>query len=1100
MRGFRGAVGGGQWTVGRLRAGLCVFFAGLLVLAAVPQARAQDITTGLVGHWKLDETTGNSIANSSGAAIGTWSDGTGNSVAEETSLGKIGTAVTFDGNDDKVIVTDSAEWTLSAGETLTYAAWIKLSALPGLGDWDSIVIGANNEYSFQLYGTAGGTVQFNWWDNTTDFLSPAQTLSVGTWYHVALTLQLGVANGSSWWLDGTRLGSFTAADVNVDPATIHLGGMDTFPTTHFTGTLDDIRIYNRALTDADLAELAAATNPGKLRYNADYRVPEYHDGTQWVGMGRQAYAANAVSFDGTNDYLQHNPAMTGVVDGNKGTTSFWFKLGIVPATDLKIMRNSSSRILIQYDSSNGGEIRIWGEDSANINLLDLGTVSLNNDTSGWHHVMASWDLSDPGKRHIYLDGVADMEMVSWTGHTNGSIQYSSPFYTIGTNTPGVEMWNGGLADFWFDANTYVDLSVEANRRKFIDADGNPVYLGANGSLPTGSAPDIFLSGATDSWHTNKGTGGGFTENGALTEAAGPNSSACIITDGSMSVADSYSNIAETQDNFEIAVVGDYAYVVSRTLNSLTIYDISDPANIVKRDSHVDATKLAVARGVAVQGNYAYVTGFTYDGVTVYDISDPDNIVERGTVFGPLLNGAFDIKVNGNYAYVTAAQASRITIVNISDPDNPVIMDDHTAAYLNTPNALDVVGNYAYVVAANGTSMAIFDISNPASIVAKDYVVDAVKLLNGGKIFVRGDYAYVTGISYQGLIIYDITDPDNIVERGTLTGLANGSGIDAAGDYALVSGNSFWAIDVSDVTNPVIAGTFTDASVNRLTNMVRVGQYVYGVSESLDNFVIVDVGCNPLTGTCASPDGSGGEIVYNGTSNVMQYCDGETWRAMGPVPGAGGGGCSNPARGAGAMVFNADEELMQYCDGANWVAVGKAASDPCAGSPSPGQVCADGSVYAGLSPDGNVPMYTTPADAGVFTWNDGSGNLLDTMQDCQSFTPGAQASCQTGEANTALLVGFGTNPSPAPFVAARHCNDLAAHGKTDWYLPAQDELDVLYDNRIAIGGFDTSGAFPTGWYWSSSEINSGDARDQGFNDGSQTVTGKLTGIAVRCVRK
>jgi hypothetical protein len=38
------------------------------------------------------------------------------------------------------------------------------------------------------------------------------------------------------------------------------------------------------------------------------------------------------------------------------------------------------------------------------------------------------------------------------------------------------------------------------------------------------------------------------------------------------------------------------------------------------------------------------------------------------------------------------------------------------------------------------------------------------------------------------------------------------------------------------------------------------------------------------------------------------------------------------------------------------------------------------------------------------------------------------------------------------VAARHCNDLSAHGKDDWYLPAQDELDVMYDNRVAIGGF------------------------------------------------
>jgi len=67
-------------------------------------------------------------------------------------------------------------------------------------------------------------------------------------------------------------------------------------------------------------------------------------------------------------------------------------------------------------------------------------------------------------------------------------------------------------------NEFVDLSIEANRRKFIDAIGKPVDLGVDGSTPTGTAPLIFLSGTTIDWHTNKGSGGGFTEVGALTTA------------------------------------------------------------------------------------------------------------------------------------------------------------------------------------------------------------------------------------------------------------------------------------------------------------------------------------------------------------------------------------------------------------------------------------------------------------------------------------------------------------------------------------------------------------------------------------------------------
>ena len=38
--------------------------------------------------------------------------------------------------------------------------------------------------------------------------------------------------------------------------------------------------------------------------------------------------------------------------------------------------------------------------------------------------------------------------------------------------------------------------------------------------------------------------------------------------------------------------------------------------------------------------------------------------------------------------------------------------------------------------------------------------------------------------------------------------------------------------------------------------------------------------------CASPAGNEADMIYNGTSHVMQFCDGAAWRAMGNVPGYG----------------------------------------------------------------------------------------------------------------------------------------------------------------------------------------------------------------------
>lgn len=173
---------------------------------------------------------------------------------------------------------------------------------------------------------------------------------------------------------------------------------------------------------------------------------------------------------------------------------------------------------------------------------------------------------------------------------------------------------------------------------------------------------------------------------------------------------------------------------------------------------------------------------------------------------------------------------------------------------------------------------------------------------------------------------------------------------------------------------------------------------------------------------------------------------------------------------------------------------------CASSPAIGTVCADGSVYAGLSPNGSVPMYATRCDAGqswsgvacagsrsAYSWNNGTG-----------WTTTGYTGNTTGKANSAGIAALADAGSP--HVTAQYCENLNENGQTDWYLPALSELNVLYQNKATIRNFNTSGSV----YWSSTERGDAysqyDAFHERFSDGVQSVSMKTVAALVRCVRR
>ncbi len=474
------------------------------------------VPVGLVGHWRLDETSGTTAIDYASSNNGTMQGGL--DPATDSVPGRVGTALNFGGDVNKysIAVPYNSDFVMTGD--LTLSAWIKHdTSLEGIYSSHRIISMQSNSptrFYFIRTITSGSqrTIQFAVTGDTQgDGATGTVDVNDGQWHHIA-----GVLEGSTYrvYVDGVLDDSITdtgppgTVDTTVEP--LRIGGVSTVA-ENYAGDIDDVRVYNRALSADEIKQIYQATE-AKLRYNTKYRVAEYFNGDEWVATGPLKYVPNAVNFDGTNDYLEYNAPLTGAADSTKWSGSVWLRLNS-SLHQVLLDDDDGTGFYIDLDSTFGFEI--IGNDLDNgPEVLRIRGPIIQNLSAGWHHIMWSLDLSDVNKRHIYVDGV-DQLLSAPTYNTSGVIDFTRPATRVGRGA--ANRLNGDIADFWVDFGTYIDLSVEANRRKFISDTGMPMYLGPNGSIPTGSPPDIFLSGDTADWHTNKGTGGGFTENGELTD-------------------------------------------------------------------------------------------------------------------------------------------------------------------------------------------------------------------------------------------------------------------------------------------------------------------------------------------------------------------------------------------------------------------------------------------------------------------------------------------------------------------------------------------------------------------------------------------------------
>jgi len=206
---------------------------------------------GIVGFWHFDEpqwtgATGE-VRDETGVNHGTAHGG-----VTTTSDAKYGRAGLFDGEDDYVEVPDSDS--LDITDAITIEAWINPQLQNSSGLSLKQIAGIRGQYAFYINRSDLVLHFYTYPSGSTNGLSSTISLTKGKFYHVVATLD---ENGKKLYINGELDNSNDVAGTQSRPYSFGIGGDPSYtPSREFNGIIDELRIYNRALSPTEIQILS----------------------------------------------------------------------------------------------------------------------------------------------------------------------------------------------------------------------------------------------------------------------------------------------------------------------------------------------------------------------------------------------------------------------------------------------------------------------------------------------------------------------------------------------------------------------------------------------------------------------------------------------------------------------------------------------------------------------------------------------------------------------------------------------------------------------------------------------------------------------------
>ena len=216
-------------------------------LNVVPAPPCFNWPTGIVSWWRAEGNAFDHLGINSASL-------TGNA---NYAGGLIGQGFNFDGSGDLALIPNNPVMQL---QNLTIETWIKRksASVASSGSGGNGVLFGYGPGGYLLYLNSAGQVFFSKLGSTA--VASSWSISDTNLHHVALTKSNTVVN---FYLDGTNVSSASYSTTFTFTTQVGIGGRPDNSDNSFNGIIDELALYNRALTPSDIQSIQAASYSGK---------------------------------------------------------------------------------------------------------------------------------------------------------------------------------------------------------------------------------------------------------------------------------------------------------------------------------------------------------------------------------------------------------------------------------------------------------------------------------------------------------------------------------------------------------------------------------------------------------------------------------------------------------------------------------------------------------------------------------------------------------------------------------------------------------------------------------------------------------------------